>query len=159
MPTHNPTIVMAELDRILESPALGSAASLRRFLRYVVEESLAGRGNSLKEYTVGAEVFGRGEKFCPRTDPIVRVQARNLRLRLERYYAGPGVRDSLVIELPKGTYAPVFRERAASSPLKRRVSVLIAAAALLALLSAALAETHRLTMAKEPQKARQYLTP
>ena len=159
MPSHNSSLVMAQLEKILESPALGSAQSLRRFLRYVVEETLAGRGDVLKEYSLGASVFGRGEKFCPRTDPIVRVQARNLRLRLERYYAGPGAHDPLVIEMPKGTYVPVFQPRELAAPRRRLASAMIAVAALLALVSVAVLEVHRQAGRPEPQKSRQYLSP
>ena len=150
---------MAQLEKILESPALGSAVSLRRFLRYVVEETLAGRGDVLKEYSLGASVFGRGEKFCPRTDPIVRVQARNLRLRLERYYAGPGSHDPLVIEIPKGAYVPVFRPHKLAAPRSRLASAMIAVAALLALVSVVVLEAHRPAGRHEPQKSHQYLTP
>jgi tetratricopeptide (TPR) repeat protein len=103
--------VRAQLERILKSPPLESSPSLCRFLRYVVEETLAGRGGLLKEYSLGAEVFERGDQFDPRLDPIVRVQARNLRARLAQYYAGLGAGDPLVIELPKRTYVPVFRKR------------------------------------------------
>ncbi len=137
---------------------LRSAPSLCRFLRYAVEETLAGREAGLKEYSVGVEVFSRGEKFCPRTDPIVRVQARNLRLRLERYYTGPGANDPLVIELPKGTYVPVFRQHPAAARPKR-ARALIAAAAAVGLLLMALLGTHHETMSRQGQKVRQYLAP
>ena len=103
-----PDEVRAHLEHVLASAGFASAPSLARFLRYVVEETLAGRGGDLKEFTLGARIFGRGEAFDPRIDPIVRVQARNLRSKLERYYAGPGPGDGVRIELPKGTYAPLF---------------------------------------------------
>src|SRR5262249_46527739 len=92
-------------------PPLESSPSLCRLLRYVVEETLAGRNTTLKEYSLGVEVFGRGEAFDPRMDPIVRVQARNLRVRMAQYYEGAGASDTLLIELPKRTYVPVFRVR------------------------------------------------
>ncbi|MEO8594743.1 MAG: hypothetical protein ABI759_15605 [Candidatus Solibacter sp.] len=81
-----------------------------RFLRYIVEETLAGRAVGIKEQVLGLEVFDRGHDFNPRLDPIVRVQARNLRSRMARYYEGPGKNDPIRIELPKGTYIPVFHE-------------------------------------------------
>jgi hypothetical protein len=68
-----------QLERILNTPPLVSSPSLSRFLRYVVEETAAGRGGAIKEYTLGLNVFDRGDEFNPRLDPIVRVQARNLR--------------------------------------------------------------------------------
>jgi len=100
---------MEELERILRSPVLATSPSLCRFLRYIVEETLAGRNGSIKEYSIGVNVFGRGDEFNPRLDPIVRVQARNLRARITRYYSGEGLFDPVVIELPKGAYVPVFR--------------------------------------------------
>src|ERR1043165_2350590 len=100
------------LEKIVTSPQLESSPSLCRFLRYVVEETLAGRGGLIKEYSLGAEVFSRGDDFDPRIDPIVRVQARNLRARMAKYYEGPGASESIVIELPKRTYVPVFTTKA-----------------------------------------------
>jgi hypothetical protein len=100
-----------QLERILNTPPLVSSPSLSRFLRYVVEETAAGRGAAIKEYTLGLNVFDRGDEFNPRLDPIVRVQARNLRARLDKYYATLGTEDPVRIELPKGTYVPVFHFR------------------------------------------------
>jgi serine/threonine-protein kinase len=100
---------MAQLERILKSPALATSPSLCRFLRFIVEETLAGHSGSIKEYSLGVNVFGRGDEFNPRLDPIVRVQARNLRGRIDRYYSDEGAADPIAIELPKGAYVPVFR--------------------------------------------------
>src|SRR3982751_2602646 len=112
--TPEPDAIRAALERIVTSPQLESSPSLCRFLRYVVEETLAGRGAQIKEYSLGAEVFARGDAFDPRIDPIVRVQARNLRARMVKYYAGPGEDEAIVIDLPKRTYVPVFTSRASS---------------------------------------------
>ena len=109
-------LVTAQLERILTSPPLESSPSLCRFLKYVVEETLAGRIGSLKEYSLGVVAFERGDEFDPRMDPIVRVQARNLRVRLGQYYAGAGANDPILIDLPKRTYVPVFRTRAEETP-------------------------------------------
>ena len=114
--TCKPELVTAQLERILTSPPLESSPSLCRFLRFVVEETLAGRSCCLKEYSLGVVAFGRGENFDPRIDPIVRVQARNLRGRLGQYYAGPGAHDPILIELPKRTYVPVFHTRVEEKP-------------------------------------------
>jgi hypothetical protein len=151
---------LEQLERILASPGLESAPSLRRLLRYVVEETLEGRGGSLKEYTLGTSVFGRGEHFNPRIDPIVRVQARNLRTRLAQYYAGPGVSDAVIIELPKGTYVPVFHFQA--EPEHRTgwiVTAALAAAALLAVVGLAMVEGHHQVAMPSPQHAQPYLAP
>ena len=71
---------------------------------------MAGRASGIKEQVLGLEVFDRGHDFNPRLDPIVRVQARNLRSRMAKYYEGPGKYDPIHIELPKGTYVPLFHE-------------------------------------------------
>ena len=70
---------------------------------------MAGRGEQLKEFVIGVEVFGKGPSFDPRNDPIVRVQARRLRAQLARYYHEEGQADETLIELPKGGYTPVFK--------------------------------------------------
>lgn len=103
--------VRAELDRILSSSAFTSAGRLARLLRYVVERSLAGEGDQLKEYVLGVEVFDRGDQYDPRLDSIVRVEARRLRARLEEYYRNAGATDAVVITIPRGSYAPVFEHR------------------------------------------------
>ena len=104
-----PESVASQLERMLVRRPLVSSPSLRRLLRFLVEETLAGRGESITEPLLGVRVFNRGEEFDPRTDPIVRVQAHHLRARLAGYYAGPGAADPLRIELPGRTYIPVFR--------------------------------------------------
>src|SRR4030095_14780187 len=101
----------AQLDRILSSTTFQQVDRLKRFLNFIVSEHLEGRSDELKEYVVGVQVFGKEPSFDPRTDPIVRVQARRLRARLERYYATEGEHDELIVELPKGGYAPVIRHR------------------------------------------------
>lgn len=107
---------LRQLRRICSSATFRGAGRLRRFLEFVVQEQVAGRKEQLKEYVVGVAVFDKTSAFDPRTDPIVRVQARRLRSMLERYYTEEAATDELVIELPKGGYAPVFRSRAAAPP-------------------------------------------
>lgn len=104
-----PERVRAQLERILAARAFATVKSARRFLRYVVEEALAGRGDQIKEYVVGAAVFARGDEYDPRTDAVVRVEATRLRARLRDYYQNDGRGDPVGIELPKGSYVPVFR--------------------------------------------------
>ena len=99
------------LARLLASKTFQQVDRLKRFVRFIADEVVAGRGTDLKEYVIGVQVFGRETSFDPRTDPIVRVQARRLRARLERYYREEGHADGVIIELPKGGYAPVFRHR------------------------------------------------
>jgi predicted ATPase len=101
--------VIAQVARLLRSGTFANAPSLRRLLAYVVDRSLDGTGDAVKEYSIGVEVFDRGESFDPRIDTIVRVQARRLRAKLVEYYALEGRADPIVIELPKGRYLPRFR--------------------------------------------------
>ena len=103
-----------QLTRILASETFQQADRLKRFLTFVVKEALAGRQDDLKEYVIGVRVFRKEETFDPRTDPIVRVQARRLRAKLARYYREEGLTDALIIDLPKGGYAPLFRPRQAT---------------------------------------------
>ncbi len=107
-----------QLNRIVASKVFRQADRLKRFLTFIVEETLAGRGERLKEFVVGVEVFGKDDSFDPRNDPIVRVQARRLRAQLARYYREEGQDDELMIDLPKGGYAPVFRPLK-SAPARR----------------------------------------
>ncbi len=104
----SPDAVRRELEKLLASPMLVNSVQLCRFLRYVVEKSLAGEIGAIKENLLGAEVFDRGVRFDPRTDPVVRVEARRLRSKLEEYYASLGAADEVVIRIPKGSYVPVF---------------------------------------------------
>jgi len=102
-----------QLQRILASNFFVQSARMNRFLRLAVEYTLAGRADELKEYLIGVEVFDREPSYDPRVDPIVRVEARRLRSKLQRYYESHGASDDLIIELPKGRYAAVFRSKAA----------------------------------------------
>jgi serine/threonine-protein kinase len=114
--------VLEHLERILASPTFQQGDRLKRFLKFIVVEAVAGRRHELKEYVIGVEVFGKEETFDPRTDPIVRVQARRLRAKLVRYYRDEGRADETVIELPKGGYAPVFKHRDTPVLIKRTVA-------------------------------------
>src|SRR5271165_2253233 len=106
-----PDEVRAELDRMVLSDVLRGSAQLVAFLRFVVEATLHGKQDRIKAYTIGVEVFRRHTKFDPQIDPIVRVEATRLRRTIERYYAGPGADDPIVIELPRGSYVPAIRRR------------------------------------------------
>jgi serine/threonine-protein kinase len=103
--------VHSALERVIASASLRRSPQLQRFLRFVVEESLAGRGVRLKEYVLGVEIFGRPTSYDPRLDSLVRVEARRLRAALDEYYVGKGSSDPVIIDLPKGSYAPSFRQR------------------------------------------------
>jgi len=99
---------LAQLERLLQSQALHGSESLRAFLRFVVLKSVDNQDGDLKEYTIAVEVFGRNVSYDPRSDSVVRVQAGRLRSKLHEYYATEGKDDKILIDLPKGHYAPVF---------------------------------------------------
>lgn len=100
--------ITAQLNRILSSKGFRRADRLKRFLTFTVNETIAGHGELLKEFVIGVEVFEKGPKFDPRSDPIVRVQARRMRGQLANYYSEEGQNDEILIELPKGCYTPIF---------------------------------------------------
>jgi adenylate cyclase len=104
--------VRKELERILSSSSFDASARNRRFLQYIVEETLAGRAGRLKGLTIAIDVFGRDlATFDPEHDPVVRIEAAKLRRRLEHYYLTAGREDPIRIDIPKGTYVPTFEER------------------------------------------------
>ncbi len=105
--------VRHQLERILASTTFRQVDRLKRFLSFIVTESIAGRSDQLKEYVIGVQVFDKETSFDPRADPIVRVQARRLGARLLRYYREESRPEELVIELPKGGYAPTIKQREA----------------------------------------------
>jgi TolB-like protein len=101
----------AQLDRILKSADFDATERSRKFVDYVVSETLAGRADRIKAYAIAVEVFGREPSFEPQSDPIVRIEAAQLRRQLERYYLKAGQADPIVITIPKGGYVPVFALR------------------------------------------------
>jgi hypothetical protein len=100
--------VIEQLERILAHPLFQRSKLLSTFLRYAVERTLAGEGDRLKEFVIGAEALKRGDRFDPTTDNVVRVSANRLRSKLLEYYHGSGQSDPLVIYLPRGGYVPFF---------------------------------------------------
>jgi len=113
--------VRVHVERLLANRLFARSARMVRFLSFTVDHALAGRGEALKEYLVGVEVFDRGKDYDPRIDPIVRVEARRLRAKLKAYYASAGKSDAVVVQYPKGAYAPVFRSRRAGPSRPRPV--------------------------------------
>jgi len=99
---------LAQLEKLLQSRTLQNSESLKAFLRFVVEKTVADEGALLKEYTIATEVFGRNSDYDPRIDSVVRVQAGRLRTKLQEYYTTEGKADPVIIDLPKGHYHPVF---------------------------------------------------
>lgn len=101
--------IREELSRVLASHEFRSSKRSQDFLRYVVENTLQGHADMLKERTIGIEVFGRSTSYDPSDDATVRVKAGEVRKRLGLYYSGEGAHNPLRIELPSGTYVPEFR--------------------------------------------------
>ena len=114
--------IRQQLDRILHSGPFLQSRRRQRFLEYLVNETLAGRSERLKGYTIALEVFDRPETFDPTVYPLVRIEAARLREKLREYYGTDGQGDPIHIDLPKGTYTPQieFRHEGAPRIARRR---------------------------------------
>ena len=110
--------ILQQLNRILDSPDFNGTRQQRAFLTYVVSQTMAGNSENVKGYTVATQVFGRNEDFDQAIDPIVSIQANKLRRALERYYLLSGREDEILIEIPLGTYVPVFRKRITAAEIQ-----------------------------------------
>jgi hypothetical protein len=108
-------LVLRQLDRLLGNPHLSHSKRFPSFLRFIVQEELEGRGDQLKERTLGVEVFGRDANYDTTSDPIVRVTATEIRKRIAQYYQDSSDPDELRISLPPGSYVPHFDWRRANS--------------------------------------------
>jgi TolB-like protein len=103
--------IRQQVAKILSSPKFKETTRSRRFLEFIVQETLAGNSADLKENIVGVNVFDRSADYDPRLDSIVRVEAGRLRAKLHDYYEQEGRNDQLIMVLPKGSYAPEFTWR------------------------------------------------
>ena len=97
-----------ELGRILGNKLFANSPKKSRFLEFVCEQTFIGNGEKLNEYQIGVEVYERGVEFDPQKDPIVRVQAYEIRRLLKRYYEQDGKTSAIRMDLPAGHYVPVF---------------------------------------------------
>ncbi len=109
-----------QIARILASPVFSKSDRMSRFLRFISSKALDGQSESLKEYAIALEVFDKDDSFDPRIDPVVRSEARRLRAKLAEYYETADGDDRVLVDLPKGAYAPVFRERQSSGATVER---------------------------------------
>jgi adenylate cyclase len=100
--------VRAQLERILSSDDFAQSLRMQRFLSFIVDETLAGNSQSLKEYTLAVDVFDRDNSFDPQTSSLVRVEASRLRAKLDKYNATAGRLDPITVTLPAGGYVPQF---------------------------------------------------
>ncbi len=140
--------ILRELHNILNSLSFRNSVRSKQFLTYVVQHKLEGREEFLKERTIGAEIFQRKADYVTADDSVVRVQAGEVRRRLERYHHNPPNPSPVRIELPLGSYAPEFRWESIPGPLavdathtpkQRRLRWTVGAVVLGLLLAAALA--------------------
>src|SRR5690242_19002936 len=97
------------LSAVLTSTTFERAERLKKFLSFVCDLVLAGKGDEINEHLIGIEVFERGAGYSTSEDSIVRRQAHTLRKKLDEYYRGQGAHSPIRIELPLGHYAPAFR--------------------------------------------------
>ena len=110
------SLVEEQVERLAGSPGLQHAESLCHLLRYLVYHALDKPSEHIKEYQIAVDVFGRAESFDPRLDSTIRVQTSRLRNKLAEYYATLGANDPVVIEIPRGSYAPSFNIRMPAAP-------------------------------------------
>jgi adenylate cyclase len=103
------TVVGEQLARIVHNPQFSASARLCRFLTHIVNRTIRGDLDGLKEFSIAIDVFDRTSQYDPNVDAIVRVEARRLRAKLKEYYEGPGRNDPVLIALRPGGYVPIFR--------------------------------------------------
>jgi len=108
--------IRAYLAALLASKDFNTSDRNRRFLSYIVEETLEGRAERIKAYNIALAALDRSDDFDPLTDPIVRIEASRLRRALEHYYLTVGKSDPMRIGIPKGSYVPTFEFGADSAP-------------------------------------------
>jgi hypothetical protein len=102
--------IREQLERLLAHPLFANSKRYPALLAFSVEQTLLGNAADLKERTIGVEVFGRSPSYDANSDPVVRITAGEVRKRLTQYYYDPAHRGEVIIELPIGSYVPVFRE-------------------------------------------------
>src|SRR6266545_4716718 len=122
--------VRRQLEKILASRGFAGAERLQSLLKYLVERKLAGEEDQIKEVVLAMDVFGRGPDYDSKVDSVVRVAAGKLRSRLAEYYASETLADGVIIEIPKGSYSPVFRLPPGAQAPRWRLRWAIVAAAL-----------------------------
>src|SRR3982750_1865947 len=115
--------IRAQLERIIKDKLFADSARLQRFLSWTVDQVLQGEAQSIKQFTIGQEVFDRGAEFDPRIDSIVRTEAQRLRRKLSEYYRKSGASDPILILFRPGSYLPAFRHHDGSKTAKKSRSL------------------------------------
>jgi hypothetical protein len=118
-----PAAVLRELETILGSPFFRGSSRCKQFLAYVVQHKIDGHDELLKERTIGAELFRRPADYATGDDPVVRVQAGEVRRRLKQYYQSVPDSSPIRIELPLGSYVPEFHRNPVAHPLEAQPEV------------------------------------
>src|SRR5215203_7457655 len=104
-------LVRLELSSILQFREIRNSQVLSRFIEFVVEKKLSGKEDEIKEYTVAVKGLGKPRDYNPQLDASVRIHAGRLRRLLAQYYQESGKNDAVLIDIPKGTYIPIFTNR------------------------------------------------
>src|SRR4051812_36425510 len=112
--------IRAQLERIIKDKLFVDSERLQRFLSWTVDQVLQGETQSIKQFTIGQEVFDRGAEFDPRIDSIVRTEAQRLRRKLSEYYRGEGLSDPILVSFEAGSYVPALKSRQALPTPRRR---------------------------------------
>src|SRR5215468_801067 len=105
----SPDEIRQTMDRILNSRHFSQAPKKRKFVQLICDYHLAGRAKEINEHLIGLEVYERNDRYSPAEDPVVRVAAHDVRKRLEQYYLHEGRNDQVRLEIPVGSYEPVFK--------------------------------------------------
>jgi hypothetical protein len=119
----NAALVREQLNRLLAHPLFTNSKRYPVLLAYTVEQALLGNAGELKERTIGVEAFGREPNYDVNLDPVVRTTAAEVRKRLIQYYYSPDHAGELIIELPVGSYVPLFREPSLHAAVKTDTQV------------------------------------
>src|SRR5262249_5863682 len=115
----------AQLQRILQSKTFRTSEVHRTLLTYLSEKSIAGEADTVKEYSVGLDVFGKPASYDPRQESTVRMHVGRLRQKLAEYYRTEGVDDPIIVDLPKGGFRVTFDSRPVVEPPVQAASEIV----------------------------------
>ena len=104
-------LIKRQLKKVLASNYFSAAKQMQCFLEFIVEKTISGKGDLLKQYTIGVEALSFLDDFDPESNPVIRIMGGRVRQRLKEYYENDGVADELIISIPKGTYTPEFKKK------------------------------------------------
>jgi hypothetical protein len=120
-------LIREQLHKIVASRTFRQSKRLVRFLSFIVDRAFLRQEDQINEYLIGVEVYQRPASFDPQTDTIIRTEARRLRLKLQQYYDTEGCHDAILIDVPKGAYAPLFlhhrKDQNGYSPAQQPLSI------------------------------------